>query len=127
MNYDKLNGKVKSWQLSARRQLVGMFDKLGIKHRSNSPSSKASVKSISTRSKKRYGAVERISFKFPRHMVFVHKGVGRGTKAAEAGSTKSKRKAKEWYNPVMDEQVPKLADTVAEEYGDLSVNAIQIQ
>lgn len=70
---------------------------------------------------KKFGVIERISYKFNRYLVFLHKGVGRGR---PIGSDKVK--PKEWLNPVLDQQVPLLADIVASIKADQAVNAIQI-
>jgi hypothetical protein len=58
-------------------------------------------------------------------MVFVHKGVGRGTKISQVGSTK--RKAKPWLNPIIDRNLDRLADIVADHHGTLIVNALMIR
>jgi hypothetical protein len=58
-------------------------------------------------------------------MVYVHKGVGRGTPIEKVGQTK--RKAKEWYNPVIDRRIDELGDIVAEELGAAIVNNLFIK
>ena len=58
-------------------------------------------------------------------MVFVHKGVGKGTPIGMVGSTN--RKPKEWFNPVIDKRVELLADKVAEHSADIVVNNITIR
>jgi hypothetical protein len=66
------------------------------------------------------GIPTKVSFKFPQHMVFVHKGVGKGTPIAKAGT--GTRKAKEWFEPPIERNIDKLGDIVAEELGESIVN-----
>lgn len=77
------------------------------------------------------GEVSKLSFNFPYYMVFVHKGAGRGyggnksglfTKGDGSKGTTSKtsmgrmgtgrRKPKPWFNPVIEERFPALAELV---------------
>ncbi|MNS40544.1 hypothetical protein D3C72_728640 [compost metagenome] len=74
--------------------------------------------------RQRYGEIDSISFKMVRYMVFVHKGVGKGNKISDPGR---KKKPKEWFNPIIDERLPQLADMVAAEKADSTVNVIQIK
>jgi hypothetical protein len=62
-----------------------------------------------------YGEAQRITIKFPLHGVFWHKGVGRG---APAGST-GRRTPAPWFNPVLDDFLPELADILADYQADL--------
>lgn len=82
------------------------------------------------------GEASRIDFRFPLHMVFVHKGSGRGYGGSKTGlftrqdgskgvtaQTSSgkqgtgKRVPKPWFNPVIEEQFPYLAELVANYHG----------
>jgi hypothetical protein len=83
--------------------------------------------SITSRTGKHLETIERISFNFERHGVFVHKGVGRGYPSSgkqkidnPSGKT---RKPIEWFNPVIDKYIPELADKIAEINADAAVNA----
>lgn len=89
-----------------------------------------------------HGEVSRVSFKMARHLVFVHGGFGKGiggkkgsswldksgsrkkTDPKSLGANKGRRKAKEWLNPVLDRELPKLADSLLEEKIDTAVKAI---
>ena len=87
--------------------------------------------SITSRTGKSLGTIERISFNFERHGVFVHKGVGRGypksgKKNIEESSGKG-RKPVEWFNPVIDKYIPELADRIAEINADAAVNATSMK
>lgn len=57
----------------------------------------------------------------PRSAVFLHKGVSRGH------DKNNPRKAKEWFQPVVDKNIDSLADIVSNGQGDLVVNALKIK
>lgn len=96
--------------------------------------------------KSHYGEVIGGGFRFDRYLVFVHKGAGKGHGGSK-GSTwldahgqrrrtnpksfgkmnTGARQAEEWLNPVLDEEVPKLADIVAGFKADAAIKQIQIQ
>jgi len=87
--------------------------------------------SISSTTKMDYGMVELVSFKFERHGVFVHKGVGRGYPISGGGkimnSIGKRRVAVEWFNPIIDKQAPLLADQLANINADIAVNATRMR
>jgi len=122
---DKLNKDIKSWSMTTRADLVTQFSKLNIQHVERSPSLRPSRDVLASRTSMRQGMINRVSFSFPRHMVFVHKGVGKGVPISKVGT--SNRKAKEWFNPVVDRDIEKLADIVADGQGDLIVNNLSIK
>ena len=97
---------------------------LGIKHEDTATNTEA-LSNISTRFSSQFGLINRIRIKFKRSGVFVHKGVGRGTPAANAGS--GKRKPKEWFNPVVEEFAEQLANDVADDLCDITFNSIKIK
>lgn len=115
----RVNKVVRDWKDGTVGDLKGQFAKLKIEHRENSPSKVPSEKALRGLVGMAYGLASKVGFKFPRHMVFVHKGVG--------GGQKGSRVAKEWFNPVMEKQVEVLADELAEEHADMAVRAIQIK
>lgn len=71
-----------------------------------------------------FGLAERIGYGFPRHGVFVEKGVGRGR---PVGSVKAKRFARPWFNPTLDEALPELGSRLADQAAYLTINSIKIQ
>jgi len=110
-------------------------------------------RSMSHREDMHYGAIDYIGFNFERHGVFVHKGVGRGytmsggmvIRGMKPGKQQllhakdqnraigpikidgaMKRRAVEWFNPILDATVPALADKVAEMNADAAVNATKM-
>ena len=95
-----------------------------------------------------YGVISSVSIQFERHGVFVHKGVGRGyhiqggvvirtakSDAPGEGDHSFPRNKKdrmverhpyEWFNPVIDETLPELANKLAEINADAAVNATRM-
>lgn len=124
-DFDITNAKIKLWGDQTLGKLKAEFGNLKIEHRSYSPSPKAAVNSIVVRTPKSGGIISRVSYIFPRHMIYVHKGVGRGTKISEVGNTN--RKPKPWFNPVVDANIDELADIVATEMGAAIVNNLLIK
>jgi hypothetical protein len=111
------------------------------------------LKSLRGKNDKRFGEIDRISYHFERHGVFVHKGVGRGyimrggtvVRGFKPGSDLTayalvknriakpvvltgsvNRKAVEWFNPVIQNNIEKLADIITEMRADQAVNATKI-
>ena len=89
--------------------------------------------SIGSYTVKRDDAIYKIAFKFERHGVFVHKGVGRGYKADGRGfvtrtaknlARGRERVAVEWFNPVLDQHLPELVDRLARINADAVVNSV---
>lgn len=97
-------------------KLKGQWDKYDIKHSPESRSAVAALDLLSSSTTMKYGALSSIRFKFPRHMVFVHKGVGRGHPISNP------RKAKPWFNEILDKEIEVLADIVAENTADKIVS-----
>jgi len=117
----KFNNDVRTWATTATNDLLTQFDVLNIRHVKRSPSAIPSKDALKNFLKARQGLVDTISFKFPQHMVFVHKGVSKGHPITNP------RQAKEWFNPSMDKSVEQLADIVADNDGELIVNNFTIR
>ena len=122
---DAFNQDVSSWSKKARQAMVSEMNALGIVHHEGSRSPVPAQQALKARVSKKDGTASRISFRMPRHLVFVHKGVGRGTKISQVGSTK--RTAKPWFNPVVEQQLPELVDIVADHTGAMILNSIMIK
>lgn len=122
---DAFNKDVSKWTKDTKAEVISEMNSLGIVHRENSQSPVPAQEAFKTSQGKKAGVVSKISFRMPRHMVFVHKGVGRGTKITEAGN--SKRKAKAWFNPVIEKNMNDLVDIVADHQGAMVLNAIMIK
>ena len=94
--------------------------------------------SIRTQNRKTYGVITGQSFIFERHGVFVHKGVGRSYEmqggmvvrtAKEDSIFSNKGRIRvpfEWFNPVIEQSLPELADKLANINADAAVNATRM-
>lgn len=148
INFDKQNERVLDWASRTEGSLKGRSSALGITHRANSPSPGASVDKIKAREKYRGGIIEVISFKFPRTLIWTHKGAGKGrggmkgsvwydrlgikhsTDPESLGKMNTGgRQAKPWFNDTIEapDGVEALATIVAEESGDAIVNNLLIK
>lgn len=136
MDFETYNAGVKQWATDMRQSMVATGQQMGIQHRGNSTSPSASLSQIKNRFKMDAGAIEVISFQFPRALIFVHKGAGKG-RAGTVGSswldrygqrqkTASKsmgkmgtggRTAKPWFSTPVDAGIDRLADLAAEHLG----------
>lgn len=117
MDYDKkLNDDVSKWRKDTESKLKESMDAAGIKHSDKSKSPVAARDALKSAQAKKFGVVNRISFKFPRHLVFVEKGVGRGHPISNP------REAKPWFNKIVEDQMESLADIVAENTADKVVS-----
>lgn len=125
VNFDVANAKIVSWAKDTQGKLVQSIRDQGIRHSDRSKSPKAAERSLTVRTPKRQGLISRVSYSIPRHMIFVEKGVGRGTTISQVGNTK--RVAKPWFNPVIEANIDALADIVAEETGDVIINNLLIR
>lgn len=123
---NQLNTQVRIWTDKTTQDLKDEFDNLDIKHEDRSPNPSASKDDLKAITGQSQGIIRKISFKFRRSMVFVSKGVGRGVPASKAGTSATKRKQKDWFNPTIDKNIDDLADTVSALTGDNIVNNLRI-
>lgn len=148
INFDKQNERVESWAQRTESALKGRSTALGISHRSNSPSPGSSVAKIKHRIKQVGGITEMVSFRFPRTLIWTHKGAGKG-RGGSKGSVwynalgirmttdpdslgkmgTGGRTAKPWFNETMEAEqgIDELATIVAEESGNAIVNNLLIK
>lgn len=128
------NNDVRSWGQKTRRKLVSSIKQLTQKGKGDL------VKHLRMKTKKDYGLVDRVTYQFPRHGVFFHKGTGKGYKITggvlrrvPSGKNKTltsssiKRVPAEWFNPVINDNVDSLADMVAKHMADAAVNATRLK
>lgn len=118
---DGLNKVARTWAKTTRQKLLFELARLNIKDKQRL------MRSLRSRVKLRFGQAEAVAFNFVAHGIYVAKGVGRGTSIDQAGTSASKRTPREWYNPVLDLEVEKLADILIELYGDEFLDNIKIQ
>lgn len=65
------------------------------------------------------GLMDRIGVKMVQHGIFVEKGVGRGR-----GINSGKTSPQPWFNPVIEEAIPPLADELELQTADLLVKTL---
>ena len=118
---DQLNNSIEQWDEDNKRDVLSEMDSLGIKHYKYSPNKTPLRKAFKSTLRKRFDLVDRITYKMPRSAIFLHKGVSRGH------GKDNPRKAKEWYQPVVDNNIDKLADVVADGQGTLVINSLKIK
>jgi len=89
--------------------------------------------SLKTKRGKINGEISNVSFNFERHGVFVYKGVGRGHGSVNSMVIKSPsdvssntRTPNDWFNPVINDNLPELADKLAESEADAVFNATRL-
>jgi len=89
---------------------------------------------ITSQTRKDYGEINMVGFQFPRHGVFVHKGVGRGWKMLSgkvvrtaAGIQKGIRIPKDWMNVEIDNSIAELADELAGIRADTFINSTRLK
>ncbi|MDP2188737.1 MAG: hypothetical protein Q8J69_08650 [Sphingobacteriaceae bacterium] len=84
----------------------------------------------------KYGSVDKLSYKFERYMVFVHKGVGKGwpisrvranAGAWSAAASGKRRVPKPWFNNVIEKQLQELADTAAKHKAEIAARRLMIK
>ena len=155
------NSAIRKWASMVTRRLKGRASvfshgKQGMVMRKGDyphPEEKLANSLNYTNGRLNYGEIEYIGFRFERHGVFIHKGVGRGYVAAgnsvvrghkpsnnvkkyakdsnrRAGNILSngpmRRHKDEWFNPIIQANMPELADRVAELWLDAAVNETQM-
>ncbi|NQU84319.1 MAG: hypothetical protein HQ541_01030 [Mariniphaga sp.] len=92
------------------------------------------LQSIKSTTGRESGEIDKISYQFERHGVFVHKGVGRGYKATNGfvirtatGPVTKSRVSVEWFNPILERLIPELANKLATANTNLAVNATDMR
>lgn len=143
-DYNKQNEVVKTWAYNVRKQLKQsaahfVHGKAGtVKRKSKLGSIRDEDKlidSIKHRLLNKYGITEGVSFRFERHGVFVHKGVGKGyrmsggmvVRVAKGFPNPRMRTPDDWFNIVVDHNTPELADKIATINADAVVNALRLR
>jgi hypothetical protein len=124
MDFERVNEIVRRGAANLKARLIASIKGKGMKH-VDSRSNYQPLTSLSTRVSLRSGLADRIRVKFKKTGVFVHKGVGRGTTAAQVGSTT--RQPEEWFNPIVDQFADELAEEMADELVDVIFNSIKIK
>lgn len=138
------NKAILNWGHATRSKLMYSISKLSMKGKGDL------MRSLIVKTRWDYGEIDRIEFSFVRHGVFFHKGVGRGyfmqggkvvrgyrskvvrglgSHGEEAGgfvvvSGAHRRRPKEWFNPILDGNLPTLIQAIIEIRGDLVIKEL---
>lgn len=129
---ESFNKDVRSWTSRVSSGLIGNVMAFSNKGNGDLASS------IKPKTRKDYGEIDRITFSFARHGVFLQKGVGRGhmmagNKVVRGVKWKKfprllpgsvNREPEDWFNGTMEQEVPALADIVADhKANEAAINA----
>ena len=102
--------------------------------------------SLEPRIYKSKGETERVGFSFAREGIYIHKGAGRGQGGFRGGSKWTDKYGKlkktnpdsfylmgtgnrhpiRWFDPIIEKNLPKLADIVADYAADMQIDASRI-
>lgn len=140
-NIELQNTRVKSWGSQSLQEIKNKYISMV-----RSPNrSGDGLDSLKLRTRKTSGEISQVIFGFNRYLVFVHKGAGAGaggskgstwfnngarvqTRSSSLGKMNTgNRHKKEFLNPVLNTQIPKLADIIAGFKADAVIKAIQIK
>lgn len=148
INYYDFNTLVLGWSVQAAQTIRMAAGAMNIQHRPVSPSLASSVARISSAVSYESGVINKITFRFPKSLAYVHHGAGRGqggvkgskwidargdrkqTNPRSLGKQDSgNRWAKPFFNNAMTGAggVDALADIVAETIGDSVIDNILIK
>lgn len=124
MDASSLRKRIAEWAKANVAEMKAAAQSLNIQHRKNSQSATSSVDAIAAKVAMKYKMPERISFQFPKHLIYVEMGVGKGTPVAKKGQTN--RQAKPIIGPVLDKNIDQVADIVADEIGDIICSNLRL-
>ena len=140
-DFMKQNEVVRNWTKDVKQKLVasaGQFTKgkrvMAITYGSSTPITRQGSRteyklapSLKHRVYYRHGISEGAGFQIQRHGVFVHYGVGKGYKrvggrVVKTGPGPFRRHPVDWFNTIINNNAPILADRVARINADASIN-----
>jgi hypothetical protein len=108
VDFKPVNDAAAKWARETLATVKQRGHQLNIQHRQNSPSQVSSLDAMTARTKRTNGLVSRISFGFPKHMAYVHYGVGRNR---PIGSGKESPK---YIFDVVNKEMPKLVAALSD-------------
>lgn len=119
------NAAVGKWARNTKAAAIAEGRRLGIK------SEHGTLDNMRNSYGRRNGEIIRVSFGMKRHLIYVHKGVGRGWPIVRQGGVGAAlsggRKPKPFLNNIIDKRINMLADDVAKFRGDIVVDNIKIR
>lgn len=123
---EAMEREVKAWSNLTKDKILRRLASLGLKDRAKLQKS-GSIKretlynSIRNSSKNKDGQLERITFSFARHGIFLEHGVGKNRPQGSASAAKAARK---WITNVLPDEIEALADLLEESYGDIAAGTL---
>lgn len=118
---EQMNDDIADWNKANTSDIKSKISSLGIRHYSYSRNARPLANVVRGSLHKTAGLVDKIGYTMPRSAVFVAKGVSRGH------GKNNPRLAKDWFDSVVDENLDELGNIVAENGGNLIVNALKIK
>ena len=118
---DQLNENIQQWSDDNKKDLISELNALEVKRYPYSQNPVPLKKALKRSLRKKFGLTDRISYSMPRSAIFLHKGVSR------SHGKSNPRKAKEWYEPVVNRNIDSLSDIVADGQGSLVINSLKIK
>lgn len=125
--YDQINEEITAWAKLVRKKLVQRVGSLTLKdqralqkavwNKLKDKDYKPLAQSIGANTKKDFGQISRINFRFSKQGIFLERGAGRGRTAGKY--------AKPWIVPTVDPAIDQLADILAQEFADMSLGEIK--
>lgn len=123
------NSEIKDWSQSNYRELLREIWRLRIGESGDGAAA------LNWSMKTYYGMANRVTYKMPRYMVFVHKGVGRGWPASRVANRSAMwsaasgqgRVPKPWFNPIIEKNLQKLADIAARSNAEVAAKRLMIK
>jgi len=116
--------EVRAWSNVTAKKMRYRIASLTLDERIRLSQSLRLESSVKGRVNSRNLELERVSFRFLRHGIFLERGVGRGR---PANSAAARRAAKPWIKPILDMEIDELADIISEEYADIGASLIVIK
>jgi len=120
---EALEEEVRKWGRLTRQKLVERILSLNMHERAAVTMDKPLAKSVRSIFRKQSGDIEGVSFRFPRHGIFLERGVGKHRPVNSAAANKA---AKPWISTTLPSATEQLADILAKEYADLVAEDVQI-
>lgn len=146
LNLDRYNQRIEEATGDLVKDIKAVGAGMGITHRANSPSKAASLPKVSGKTYQRDGMTEKISIRFPRQLIYTHKGAGKGRGGSQGsrwidrmGNKRSTdpqslgkmgtdgRTAKPFINQAIEAKADTIATIAAEEIGSSITNNLFIK
>jgi hypothetical protein len=120
---ERMDEEITDWANITREELLKKVNELTLTQRGKLAEESIRRKKNTRRTLKRTnGEIDRVSFKFPKHGIYIQHGVGRGRKV---GSAAAKENAIPWITDVLPSAIELLADRLEEEFADITSKEVR--